>query len=83
MKIVLLNHLKFQAEERSIDIKLVKSTLSKPDQIVPDGKGLMAAQKKYFDSGKEYLLRVIFKEELNTKVGITVYKTSKIDKYWR
>ena len=83
MKIILLKHLAFQAEERGINIELVKSALSNPDQTVLNGKGLKVAHRKYLDNGQEYLLRVIFKEEKETRIGITVYRTSKIDKYWR
>jgi hypothetical protein len=85
MKVVLLNHLKSQAKERGIDIKLVEDTLSNPEQIIPDIKELKVAHKKYFDGSKnkEYLIRVVFREEQGLRVGITVYRTSKIKKYWR
>jgi len=85
MKFILLNHLKIQAKERDISIGLIEDALSNPEQIVPDLKGLMAAHKKYFDTEnkKEYLIRVIFREEHAVRIGITVYKTSKIKKYWR
>jgi len=85
MKVILLNHLKSQAKEREIDIKLVEDTLSNPEQIVPESRGLKVAHKKYFDSNKnkEYLIRVIFREEQDLRIGITVYRTSKIKKYWR
>lgn len=85
MKVVFLSHLKLQAKERQIDLGLIESTLLKPDQIVPNVKDLKVAQKKYFDENKnkEYLIRVIFREEKSTRFGITAYKTSKIKKYWR
>jgi hypothetical protein len=85
MKVILLDHLKSQAKERGIDIKLVEDTLSNPEQIIPDIKGLQVAHKKYFDGNKnkEYLIRVIFREEQGLRIGITVYSTSKIKKYWR
>lgn len=85
MKVILLNHLKTQAKEREIDIKLVEDTLSNPEQIIPEPKGLKAAHKKYLDSNKnkEYLVRVVFREEQDLRIGITVYRTSKIKKYWR
>lgn len=83
MKIILLNHLKAQAKERSIDLKLVEDAILNPEQIVPDLRGLKVAQKKCFDKKKEYLIRVIFKETISARIGITVYKTSKINKYWK
>lgn len=63
----------------------MKETLANPDQLIEGTKGRKIAQKKYFDSSrnKEYLVRVIFKEEKGSRIGITAYKTSKIKKYWR
>ena len=82
MKIKLLEHLKEQAIEREIDLKLIKETLLNPEQITPEGKELKIAQKRHFFKNKKYLIRVIFREEKDLRVGVTVYKTSKIKKYW-
>ncbi len=85
MKFILLNHAKLQARERGIDLKIIENILSNPKQIVTEPKGLKAAQSKYLDrkKNKEYLIRVIFREEKDLRIGITAYKTSKIKKYWR
>ena len=85
MKVIFLDHLKLQAKERRIDLGLTEDTLLKPEQIVSNVRDLKVAQKKYFDKkkNKEYLIRVIFREEKGTRFGITVYKTSKIKKYWK
>ena len=82
MKIILLKHLKEQAKERKIKMELIKETLSSPEQILPEINGLKIAQKRYFIGNNQYLIRVIFKEEKDLIIGITVYKTSKIKKYW-
>jgi len=84
-KFILLKHLRTQAKEREIDTKLIEDTFSNPQQIVPETKGLKVAQSKYFDKirKKEYLIRIIFREEQDLRIGITTYKTSKIKKYWR
>ncbi|MBN2251826.1 MAG: DUF4258 domain-containing protein [Candidatus Altiarchaeota archaeon] len=85
MEVVLLYHLKSQARERGIDIKLIEETLFRPGQVIPDLQGLKVAHKRYFDGdkNKEYLIRVVYREEEGLRIGITVYKTSKIKKYWR
>jgi hypothetical protein len=85
MGIVLPKHIKLQIEERNISEDLVKDTLANPEQLIEGTKGRKIAQKKYFDSlkNREYLVRVIFKEERGSKIGVTAYKTSKIKKYWR
>ena len=64
MKFILLSHLKEQAKERNIDIKLIEAIISNPEQIIPEPKRLKVAQNKYFDKkrNKEYIIRVIFKE---------------------
>ena len=83
-KFILLKHLKIQAKERKINIKIIEDTILNPEQIISKPKNLKVAQKKYFDNkiNKEYLIRVIFKEEEDLRIGVTVYKTSKIEKYW-
>ena len=85
MEFVLLSHVKLQAKERDINIKVIEETISNPQQIVSKPKGLKVAQTKYFDKkeNKGYLIRVIFREEKDLRIGITVYKTSKVKKYWR
>jgi len=85
VEIVLPKHIKLQIKERNISENLVKETLANPDQLIEGTKGRKIAQKRYFDSlkNKEYLIRVIFKEEKSSRTGVTAYKTSKIKKYWR
>ena len=84
MEIILLKHLKSQAKEREINIKFIKETILNPEQIVPESKGLKVAQKRYLDKrNKQFLIRIIFREEKDLRIGITVYKTSKIKKYWK
>lgn len=85
MKIKLLKHFITQSNLRGIDINISKKILIKPDQIVDDIDGNKIAQKKYFDKElkKECMIRIVFRKEQDTLIGITVYKTSKINKYWR
>jgi len=45
VKIKLLKHLKEQAKERNIDIKLIKEILSNPEQIVPENKWIKNSSK--------------------------------------
>lgn len=46
MKYKLLRHLKDQSNERGINLKIIKDTIAKPQQIVPEPKGLKIAQNK-------------------------------------
>jgi len=57
----------------------VEETVSHPEQIVPGDLGALVAQKRR-GSG---LLRVPFSETGDERKILTVYWTSKIDKYWK
>ena len=56
-----------------------------PDQIIPARNGLECRQSKFYEesSNKEYLLRVIVSPKITPNVIVTLYKTSKLDKYWK
>jgi len=84
MRISITGHAKFEAERRNIPEELIKSTVEEPGQQIPSKKGRMIFHQRYYDriENKEMLLRVIGKEEAGKFVVITVYKTSKIEKYW-
>jgi len=58
-------------------------TLKSPGQVLSAKKGRKIAQKKLKRGGEEGLLRVIFEQKVNAKVVVTIYWTSKIEKYWR
>lgn len=62
---------------------LVRKVLQQPEQIVPAHGGCKAFQSRAdFGSGKVYLLRIIVDDRSQPGRVITVYKTSKITKYW-
>ena len=55
-----------------------------PQQIVPEYGGCNAYQSKFdFGGGRIYLLRAIVDDRVSPARIITVYRTSKINKYWR
>lgn len=85
MKIIVTDHARFEANRRDISEELIKSVVESPKQKLPSKKGRVIVQNRYFDEveGKEMPLRVIGKE-YGTEFGvITVYKTSKVNKYWK
>ncbi len=59
---------------------MLQGLLASPQQIVPNQEGRKAYQSQVEIDGKTYLLRAIVED--NTDVVITVYRTSKIQKYW-
>ncbi len=67
-----------------ISEELINSVVNDPQQKLPSKKGRVIIQNKYFDQDekREMLLRVVGLETSEKFEVITVYKTSKISKYW-
>ena len=84
MKIVFTKHAEIELIRRKIEKKLVINTIKNPQQK-SRFEDLYIYQSKYFDKNlkKEMLLRIFIKEGLKGLEVITVYKTSKIKKYWK
>jgi hypothetical protein len=77
-------HAQEEVERRRIPMQLVESVLNNPQQVVPAFRGKTAYQSELdFGSGKKYLLRAIVDDSVYPAAVITVYRTSKINKYWR
>jgi hypothetical protein len=68
---------------RGIDIASVESTLERPQQIVPGHSGLTVYQRRIPVGERIYLQRVVVDESVDPRKVITVYRTSRISKYWR
>ena len=82
-KIDFTKYSELQTQERKIRKHDVVDTLQSPEQILSGRRGRKIAQKKLEREGEKGLLRVIFEEKADTKIVITAYWTSKIEKYWR
>jgi mRNA-degrading endonuclease RelE of RelBE toxin-antitoxin system len=76
-------HAQTEMERRKISVDLVESVLDNPQQVISEKEGRKAYQSKIDVGGRAFLLRVIVVDDVEPVVVITVYKTSKIDKYWR
>lgn len=58
--------------------------LHEPQQIVEERDGKRAYQSQVgFGQGRLFLLRAIVVDNINPAVVVTVYRTNKIEKYWR
>ncbi len=84
MKYKLSKHASSEMKRRGIPLSLLEPVLENPQQVVP-GRG---AKKVYqsqvdFGSGKVFLLRAVVNDTADPMEVITVYRTSKISKYWR
>ena len=84
MATIITEHARFEAQRRGIDLELVLSIIEHPQQKVPSKKNRFVLQGKYHDkiTEKEMLLRVIVESTGSTLKVVSVYRTSKIDKYW-
>lgn len=84
MKFRLSYHAKQELERRGISQAMVELILERPQQIVEEEEGIKVFQSQIdFGGGKMFLLRVFVAEEGDSSKVVTVYRTSKIRKYWR
>ena len=84
MNYILSKHAQTEIERRGIPISLIESVLANPQQIVSEKEGRKAYQSQVdFGGGRRFLLRVIVADDVQPMVVITVYRTSRIQKYWR
>jgi len=73
-----------EAWRRGLDAPDIESVLTNPQQIVPASGGRKAYQSKFgLPDGRIMLVRAIVEEEHDGLVVVTVYRTTKIAKYWR
>ena len=77
------DHAKEEVKRRRITIDMVNSVLDNPEQVLQVEMGREVYQSKIdFGAGKIYLVRVIVEDCNDEPVVVTVYRTSKINKYW-
>jgi hypothetical protein len=69
---------------RYIADEAVLTTIERPQERIPTGRGRHIYQGRYFDTieQKEMLLRVVIEPQGDNLVVVSVYKTSRIWKYW-
>jgi hypothetical protein len=80
---VLTLHARFEMERRGIAENTVQQILVAPDQRLPVRPGRDVLQSKVSSHGRTYLVRVIVDLDRKPAEVVTVYRTSKIEKYWR
>jgi len=70
---------------RGIAADKVRNVVRFPEQVVVLGGNRRVCQSRDRDklSGKPFLLRVVVEDQGRYQVIVTVYRTSKIDKYWK
>lgn len=84
MRLLISRHAEDEMVRRQIPREWLGSVLEKPEQRVPHPGGKEVLQSRFTSAdGKMYLLRIVVAIEKEPPVVVTVYRTSKIEKYWR
>lgn len=81
MKFVFSNHALTQMKLRQITKSMVEKILEKPEQIIKEN-GHKVYQSVVLIEKKKYLIRIFVSHKKSPHVIITVYRTSKINKYY-
>jgi hypothetical protein len=81
----LTDHALLEMTRRQITENTVAQVLSDPEQIgvVRAGRKVYQSQLELDEPPKTYLIRVFVDVDRQPPEVVTVYRTSKIDKYWR
>ena len=84
MRFLISRHAEEEMVRRQIPREWLESVLEDPEQRVPQLGDKEILQSRFTaGDGKMYLLRVVVATENEPPVVVTVYRTSKIEKYWR
>jgi len=82
---IFTDHALSEMARRQISEEDVKAVLAKPEQMemVREGRAVYQSRLGMDDLPKTYLLRVFVDIDPVPPFVVTVYRTSKIEKYWR
>ena len=85
MNVVLSDHARRQADRRGIGQAILRAVAEFPEQVVPvrPGREIRHSRVPFPPAGDAYLVRVVVDVSPGVETVVTVYRTSKIDKYWR
>lgn len=76
-------HVQQEMELRGIPLTVVEVVLAAPQQKVPGYGNIVCYQSQVNINQKVYLVRVMVNETVSPPTVVTVYRTSKISKYWK
>ncbi len=78
-------HAERRALLRELDSGEVFQTLNAPDCILPGNPPRLIYQRRYWDRilKQEMLMRAVVEESPHERWVVTIYKTSKVEKYTR
>ena len=80
-------HAKLQMDRRQISEDILDTVLKDPEQTIESisGRKILQSQFSFSEKGEtnRYLVRVVIDPSAEPPKVLTVYRTSKIEKYWR
>ena len=81
----LTDHARFEMARRQISEAEVESVLAVPEQTecVREGRAVYQSRIELGEPSKTYLLRVVVDVDRQPAEVVTVYRSSKVQKYWR
>ncbi len=80
----LTRHAEEETARRSIPPETLEAVLENPQQVVPARRGKKAYQSQVrFADGRMFLVRAIVDDRTEPATVVTVYRTTKVRKYWR
>ena len=83
MEYVLTAHALEEMVRRQIDPAWVKRVMIQPEQRIPGAENRTVLQTRIEAEGKLFLVRCVVEDWRNPPIVVTVYRTTKIAKYWR
>jgi hypothetical protein len=79
---VLTAHALAEMARRGVDLSVVASIIARPEQRLGVRPGRDVLQSRVRIDGKAYVVRVFVDVDRSPPEVVTVYRTSKIGKYW-
>lgn len=79
---LITDHANEQMRRRGIGIDIVRSILRDPEQVLEVRPGSVVLQSRLNIENRSQLVRVFIDINASRMRVVTVYRTSKIDKYW-
>ncbi len=83
MNYELSKHVHEEMARRGIPLTALESVLAGPEQKSPEHGDVVCYQSRMAINQKQYLVRVMVNERTVPAKVVTVYRTSKINKYWK
>lgn len=80
----LTRHAEEEMARRLIPPETLEAVLGNPQQVVPAKRGKKTYQSQVrFADGRMFLVRAIVDDRTEPPTVVTVYRTTKVRKYWR